>query len=109
MEIIDFKEPPPSIFTAIFERLTVALFIPNLIGYIRFAFLFIGAFFGLSKGSTTMYFPLFYGMSQALDAVDGLAARKFDQCSKFGAGLDMVCDRASIATIFMILAVLYPK
>jgi len=38
-----------------------------------------------------------------------MAARKFDQCSRYGAALDMVCDRVSIALNFMFLAMLYPK
>ena len=44
-----------------------------------------------------------------LDAFDGKAARAFDQCSRFGAALDMVCDRACNALIFFILATLYPS
>ncbi|KAF9435240.1 hypothetical protein BGZ76_006655 [Entomortierella beljakovae] len=35
---------------------------------------------------------LLYSISQLLDAVDGHAARYFNQCSKFGAVLDMVTD-----------------
>jgi CDP-diacylglycerol--inositol 3-phosphatidyltransferase len=40
-----------------------------------------------------------------LDAIDGHAARFFNQCSRFGAALDMVSDRASVALIFMVLAI----
>jgi CDP-diacylglycerol--inositol 3-phosphatidyltransferase len=34
-----------------------------------------------------------YCVSQGLDAVDGMVARHFKQCSKFGAVLDMLTDR----------------
>ena len=34
-----------------------------------------------------------YCVSQGLDAVDGMVARHFNQCSKFGAVLDMLTDR----------------
>jgi len=37
-----------------------------------------------------------------------MAARKFDQCSRFGAALDMVCDRTSNALNFFVLASVYP-
>ena len=54
-------------------------------------------------------FCVCYGASYFLDALDGLAARRFDQCSRYGAALDMVCDRASNAMIYMILAALWAK
>ena len=51
---------------------------------------------------------LFYCLIQLLDAFDGIAARHFKQSTKFGAVLDMVCDRASDAVILAILGSLYP-
>lgn len=39
---------------------------------------------------------------------DGRFARKFDQCSTFGAVLDMVTDRLSTAGLCVVLAVLRP-
>ena len=42
------------------------------------------------------------------DMFDGMAARKFNQSTDFGAVLDMVCDRASDAVILAILGSLYP-
>mmetsp|Transcript_13097 Transcript_13097/g.22107 ORF Transcript_13097/g.22107 Transcript_13097/m.22107 type:complete len:182 (+) Transcript_13097:200-745(+) len=50
----------------------------------------------------------FYSLSQLLDMADGYAARALDQCSRFGASLDMVCDRASCAAIYMVLMQIYP-
>ena len=44
-----------------------------------------------------------------MDAIDGMAARKFNQSTNFGAVLDMVCDRASDAVILAFLGALYPQ
>lgn len=70
--------------------------------------LILAAWFAYSKDHPLL-FPFFYGISQSLDAADGMAARKFNQSSKFGAALDMVVDRASVALIFLVLSTLYPK
>jgi CDP-diacylglycerol--inositol 3-phosphatidyltransferase len=84
----------------------VFLFIPNIIGYFRFVFLFASLFTYRTHPLVTVFF---YGMSQLLDAFDGMAARHFKQSTKFGAVLDMVCDRASDAVILAILGGLYPS
>ena len=86
----------------------IALFIPNLIGYTRFLLLFVSPYFVLSK-THWYWFVICYSLSYLLDAADGNAARAFNQCSRFGAALDMVCDRASNATIYMALSTLYPS
>lgn len=83
----------------------VFLFVPNLIGYLRFAFLF--AVFPLYTHSPLAALVC-YGLSQLLDAFDGMAARHFNQSTRFGAVLDMVCDRASNGVMLAILAGLYP-
>jgi CDP-diacylglycerol--inositol 3-phosphatidyltransferase len=54
-------------------------------------------------------FFLFYSLSATLDIADGHAARALDQCSKFGAILDMVTDRASTSCLIVILATFYPS
>lgn len=86
---------------------SVYFFIPNLIGYVR---VITGlAAFAYAQSDYRTFFVL-YGFSYALDALDGVAARKFNQCtqnhracvaidkvcfigSSFGAVLDMVTDR----------------
>ena len=88
-------------------HMDVALFYPNLIGYARFASLAFSLVFALNKDQW-YYFLLTFGMSYLLDMADGKAARHFDQCTKYGAALDMVCDRASNATLYMILSTIYP-
>ena len=84
----------------------VFLWIPNLIGYARLLFLFLSILTCLSHPLLTV---LFYGLSQALDAFDGMAARHFNQSSNFGAVLDMITDRISDVIMLAILASLYPS
>ena len=84
----------------------VFLFVPNIIGYLRFAFLF--AVFPLYR-TQPLAALLCYALSQILDAFDGMAARYFNQSTRFGAVLDMVCDRASNGVMLAILAGLYAE
>ena len=86
----------------------VVFFYPNLIGYLRFVALGFSLVFAMNK-DLWPYFLLSFGMSYFLDVFDGKAARAFDQCTKYGAALDMVCDRASNATEYMILSTIYPN
>jgi CDP-diacylglycerol--inositol 3-phosphatidyltransferase len=84
----------------------VFLFIPNIIGYFRAALIFAVMYFSLTKPLITL---IAYGLSQLLDLFDGMAARYFKQSTKFGAVLDMVCDRTSDAIMLAILGGLYPN
>ena len=84
----------------------VFLFVPNIIGYIRFAFTFMGIFTYRDSPLLTLFF---LATSSILDAFDGMAARKLNQSTDFGAVLDMVCDRASDAVILAFLGALYPE
>uniref|UniRef100_A0A5S6QPS8 Methyltransf_12 domain-containing protein n=1 Tax=Trichuris muris TaxID=70415 RepID=A0A5S6QPS8_TRIMR len=52
---------------------------------------------------------LFIQASCLLDAVDGYAARFFNQSSRFGAMLDMLTDRCTTLCLLCALAVLYPR
>jgi len=83
---------------------SVYLFVPNLIGYGRIVFAFIG--FAFAYSNWTMFLAC-YATSQLLDAFDGMAARHFGQCSRFGAVLDMVTDRFSSAMLLTFLSHLY--
>ena len=49
-----------------------------------------------------------YTVSALLDAVDGYFARLLNQCSNFGAVLDMITDRVTFACLLSALAVAYP-
>eukprot|EP01087_Luapelamoeba_hula_P012728 TRINITY_DN357_c0_g1_i1.p1 TRINITY_DN357_c0_g1~~TRINITY_DN357_c0_g1_i1.p1 ORF type:complete len:228 (-),score=34.12 TRINITY_DN357_c0_g1_i1:111-794(-) len=83
----------------------VYLFIPNLIGYGRVISAIIA--FWVCFDSPLLFIFL-YGVSAALDAVDGHAARHFNQSSRFGAVLDMVTDRCSTSCLIMVLGQFYP-
>merc|ERR1711871_485470 len=86
------------------RMVSVYLYVPNLIGYARVV---------LTATSCAVCFVnhrLFLGCylsSFVLDYFDGVAARWFNQCSKFGAILDMVTDRVSTACLLTILSSLY--
>lgn len=55
------------------------------------------------------YCTLLYGISCLLDALDGYAARRFNQATKFGAVLDMVTDRCTTACLLCFLSSAYTK
>ncbi|KAI8047528.1 CDP-alcohol phosphatidyltransferase-domain-containing protein [Gilbertella persicaria] len=85
---------------------SVFLYIPNLIGYTR-----------IILASLSLYYMPWhpkvcvslYCISCLLDAVDGNAARYFNQCSKFGAVLDMVTDRCTTTCLLCFLSLQYPQ
>ena len=52
---------------------------------------------------------LLYSISCLLDALDGVAARYFQQSTKFGAVLDMVTDRCTTACLLVFLASAFPR
>ena len=47
---------------------------------------------------------ILYVSSFVGDLFDGMAARKFNQCSEFGGMLDMVTDRCATLGLFFILS-----
>ena len=52
---------------------------------------------------------LTYCISCLLDAFDGMAARHFNQATKFGAVLDMVTDRCTTGCLLCFLSSAYPE
>jgi CDP-diacylglycerol--inositol 3-phosphatidyltransferase len=84
----------------------VYLFAPNVIGYLRVLLLVASCFTMSTKPGLT---ALLYLVSCGLDAVDGYAARYFNQVSKFGAVLDMVTDRSSTVCLMCFLILKYPS
>ena len=52
---------------------------------------------------------LLYSVSCLLDALDGYAARYFNQSTTFGAVLDMVTDRCSTACLLVFLSSAWPR
>eukprot|EP01083_Nonionella_stella_P282203 960355_1 len=49
-----------------------------------------------------------YSLSMGLDAIDGTVARAYNQCSSFGAQLDMLADRMTTTCLYVVLARMYP-
>lgn len=85
----------------------VFLFVPNIIGYIRFI-LYLFSFLSHTFGNWELCISL-YAIAFILDEFDGRAARAYNQSSNFGAALDMVADRSATAGLCLILAQLYPN
>lgn len=83
----------------------VLVFIPNIIGLTRVVTMILSFYYCFHDPIKTF---ILYGVSQGLDAVDGVAARHFDQCSKFGYLLDMLTDRMSTAVLLVVLSHCYP-
>lgn len=52
---------------------------------------------------------LLYSVSCLLDALDGYAARYFEQSTRFGAVLDMVTDRCTTACLIVFLSTAFPR
>ncbi|KAF1986288.1 hypothetical protein K402DRAFT_332544 [Aulographum hederae CBS 113979] len=87
-------------------RENIFMFIPNQIGYARIVLAL----------ASLYYMPLhprtcsgLYSFSCLLDALDGYAARKFEQSTKFGGVLDMVTDRCTTSCLLVFLASAFPR
>jgi CDP-diacylglycerol--inositol 3-phosphatidyltransferase len=52
---------------------------------------------------------ILYSVSCLLDALDGYAARAYEQSTKFGAVLDMVTDRCTTSCLLVFLAQAFPR
>jgi len=96
MKPLELKKTPRQIF----------LYVPNLIGYTR---IILGLISICIAFDCPTLFIVFYSISHLLDAADGYAARYLDQCSNFGAVLDMITDRFCTASLVLILSHLYPS
>src|SRR6476659_3400544 len=80
------------------------LTIPNIISFIRIAF--IPVFFVLIINDPTTFWGLvLFGLVVATDWVDGLIARRTGQVSELGKILDPVADRLAIAAALITLVV----
>ena len=88
------------------EPLSVWLYVPNLIGYARIVTGVASFYYAFDAQRYMAAFGL-YLLSYSLDALDGVAARRLGQTSRFGAVLDMVTDRVCTAALLAALAHLY--
>lgn len=82
--------------------LDVLLFVPNLIGYGRLAL--VGLAVWLHAAERPVGCLTAYCANAALDLVDGWAARKLGQTSKFGEILDVVVDNIGRGVIWALVA-----
>jgi CDP-diacylglycerol--inositol 3-phosphatidyltransferase len=84
----------------------IALFIPNIIDYIRLI-LSVSSFKYAKTHPNAFLFMYFF--SYLLDEFDGMLARRYNQISNFGGILDMIVDRISTAALLATLSILYPE
>ncbi|KAL9617581.1 MAG: hypothetical protein Q9160_007651 [Pyrenula sp. 1 TL-2023] len=84
----------------------IFLFIPNLIGYSRI-FLAIASLYFMPLHPRSC--SLLYSVSCLLDALDGIAARRYNQSTTFGAVLDMVTDRCTTSCLLVFLSSAWPR
>ncbi|KJX98306.1 cdp-diacylglycerol-inositol 3-phosphatidyltransferase pis like protein [Zymoseptoria brevis] len=83
----------------------IFMFIPNLIGYFRIVLCLASLYFMPLHPRRCSFL---YSISCLLDALDGIAARKFEQSTRFGAVLDMVTDRCTTTCLLVFLATAKP-
>ncbi|TPX09448.1 uncharacterized protein E0L32_009336 [Thyridium curvatum] len=91
----------------------IFLFWPNLIGTAPLS----SSYFRIVLAVASLYYmPLhprtcsaLYSVSCLLDALDGYAARYFEQSTRFGAVLDMVTDRCTTACLLVFLSSAFPR
>ncbi|KAF4151767.1 hypothetical protein CNMCM6069_003064 [Aspergillus lentulus] len=84
----------------------VFLFTPNLIGYTRIVFAIASLYYMPYHPRTC---SLLYSISCLLDALDGAAARRLGQSTRFGAILDMITDRCTTTCLLVFLASAFPR
>ena len=83
----------------------VFFYYANLIGYVRVICLLVTIYTAFKNPVITV---ISYTINQALDFIDGPVARRYNQCSQFGATLDMIIDRVSETVILAVLGQLFP-
>ncbi|PHH78520.1 hypothetical protein CDD80_6709 [Ophiocordyceps camponoti-rufipedis] len=88
------------------EGENIFLFWPNVIGYFRIV-LAIASLYYMPLHPRTC--SVLYSVSCLLDALDGYAARLFDQSTRFGAVLDMVTDRCTTSCLLVFLSSAFPR
>ena len=82
----------------------VLFYIPNFIGYLRVVLTLLSIILMICSPEHWVVAIACYVTSFVGDLFDGMAARKFDQCSTFGGLLDMVTDRCSTAGLLCVLS-----
>ncbi|KAK1118859.1 hypothetical protein K0M31_014630 [Melipona bicolor] len=88
------------------ESENIFLFVPNIIGYGRVILAIISFYFMTTNHVIASWC---YIISALLDAVDGHAARYFNQSTKFGGMLDQLTDRVGTMCLLATLCMFYPS
>ncbi|KAF3766074.1 hypothetical protein M406DRAFT_339366 [Cryphonectria parasitica EP155] len=87
-------------------RENIFLFAPNLIGYLRIVLAITSLYYMPLHPRTC---SILYSISCLLDALDGYAARYYEQSTRFGAVLDMVTDRCTTSCLLVFLSSAFPR
>lgn len=82
----------------------VLVYIPNIIGYLRVALTLTSIVLMICSPALWIIAIACYVASFVGDMFDGMAARKYNQCSTFGGLIDMVTDRCSTAGLLCVLS-----
>lgn len=88
------------------ESENIFLFVPNIIGFARVILAIISFYY---MPTNYIIASWCYITSALLDAVDGHAARYFNQSTKFGAILDQLTDRVGTMCLMVTLCLFYPE
>ncbi|KAI0137120.1 CDP-alcohol phosphatidyltransferase-domain-containing protein [Xylariales sp. AK1849] len=91
---------------ALVPQENIFLFWPNIIGYSRIVLAIVSLYYMPLHPRTC---TVLYSISCLLDALDGYAARYFDQSTRFGAVLDMVTDRCTTTCLLVFLSSAFPR
>ena len=89
----------------------VYVYVPNVIGYARLLLVLASFYYANEEnrphgwGASVTVFA--YVLSFICDELDGRCARRFNQCTEFGAVLDMVTDRLATTGLLIILSNMY--
>merc|ERR1712012_988983 len=84
----------------------VFLFVPNLIGYSRIVLALFSLWLMPSNYALAAFLYLLSGL---LDALDGYAARRLGQGSRFGGMLDLITDMCNTMNLLTTLSNFYPN
>ncbi|PFX18175.1 CDP-diacylglycerol--inositol 3-phosphatidyltransferase-like [Stylophora pistillata] len=85
----------------------VFFYIPNLIDYVRII-LNLASFYNMTE-RPFLTVALYFSGGIILDVADGVSARYFKQCSKYGELLDFLLDRCGRVAMMMALCAFYPQ
>ena len=83
----------------VMRRTPILLFVPNILGYIRILFAFLGLYYSILQHPVIAI--LIWILASILDLFDGILARALHQTSQFGVLLDIVADNILRSIIYV--------